>query len=271
MDPPHHTRRCLRFVGLFALLTAGILSARKRGEEPDVKTIIQRSVAASEKDFQAAPQYNYKERDRTGSETKTNAVTILEGSPYERLIAINGEDLPAAQAAEELKKQQHAEAERRAESSDQRKRRIAKYERERARDHEMMSQLSEAFDFKLAGKGKVRGFNVWNLKATPRPGYRPPNMQSQVLRGMQGELWIDCASYRWVKVSANVIRPVSIVGFLARVEPGTQFEVEKSPVDKDIWQVTHFVMKSRAKVLFLVRRNASEDVSFYDFERVQSK
>lgn len=51
-----------------------------------------------------------------------------------------------------------------------------------------------------------------------------------MLRGMEGELWIDEATFQWVKVQARVIRPVSIEGFLARVEPGTRFELEKMPV-----------------------------------------
>jgi hypothetical protein len=263
-----HRGRLLRGAGIFVLLLGAPAWAWQAGGEPDLKAILQKSVAASETDFKAAPQYNYKERDCTPSETKTWAVTMLDGSPYQRLIAINDKPIPAAQAAEESKKQRQAEAQRRAESAGQRKRRIAKYERERAREHEMMAQLSDAFDFKLTGKTNLRGFNVWALQATPRAGYRPPNMESQALKGMEGELWIDQASYRWVKVTAKVIRPVTIGGFLARVQPGTQFEVEKSPVGNGIWQVTHFAMQSRAKVLMLVKRHEAEDDTFSDFERV---
>jgi hypothetical protein len=265
-----HGMRNLRNSGILILLTAVFLAKHVYGE-PDLKTILQKSAAASEIDYKAAPQYNYKERDCESSGIKTFVVTMIEGSPYERLIAINDKPISPAQAAEEMKKQRQVEAQRKAESSVQRKRRIAKYEKERAREHEMMAQLPQAFEFKLTGETKIRGFNVWALTATPRAGYRPPNMETQVLKGMEGELWIDQASYRWVKVSAKVIHPVTIAGFLARVQTGTQFDVEKSPVDKGIWQVTHFAMKSRAKVLMLVKRNEAEEVTFYDFERVRQK
>jgi hypothetical protein len=260
-------RRHLHHAGVFVLLAAPVPAVQPSGGL-DLKTILQKSAAASETDFKAASQYNYKERSRGGSGTKTLAVTMLDGTPYERLIAIDDKPIPAAQAAEELKKQSQAEAQRRAESSGQRKRRLAKYERDLAREHEMMTQLTNAFNFKLVGQTKMRGFNVWALRATPRTGYRPPNMESQVLKGMEGELWIDQASYRWVRVTAKVIHPVTIAGFLARVQPGTQFEVEKSPVENGIWQVTHFAVQSRAKVLLLVKRNEDETDTFYDFERV---
>ena len=261
--------RCLRRAGIYGLLAADLAAGQKAGT-PDVRTIIERSVAAGDRDFKAAPHYNYKQREQTAASDKILAVTMLYGSPYERLIAIDGKPLEAGRAAEETKKQKQAEAQRRAESSEQRKQRIAKYERARARYHGMMSQLTQGFDFKLAGEMNLRGFRVWDLKATPRAGYRPPNMQSQVLRGMEGELWIDQKTYEWVKVSAKVIHPVSIEGFLARVQPGTQFEVEKSPVEHEIWQITHFAMQSKAKVLMLVKRNEEEEDTFYDFEKVKS-
>src|SRR6185437_6415531 len=115
---------------------------------------------------------------------KTYQVTMIEGTPYQRLIEINGKPISATQKADEMKKQEQAAAQRRAESPDQKKKRIADYEKGRQRDHDMMEQLTKAFNFKITGTRKLRGFDVWQLKATPRPGYNPPNMHAQVLPGM---------------------------------------------------------------------------------------
>jgi hypothetical protein len=93
-------------------------------------------------------------------------------------------------------------------------------------------------------------------------------MHAQVLPGMQGQLWIDQKTYQWVKVTAEVIHPVSIEGFLAQVEPGTRFELEKSPVDGGTWQITHFAMKSEAKVLFLFSHNSQENSTYFDYQRI---
>ncbi len=97
-----------------------------------------------------------------------------------------------------------------------------------------------AFDFKLLGETRLNGDDVYALQATPRPGYHPPNMETQVLTGMQGELWIDKDIFQWVKVEAQVTHPLSIEGFLAKVEPGTHFELEKAPVARGVWLPTHF-------------------------------
>jgi hypothetical protein len=104
------------------------------------------------------------------------------------------------------------------------------------------------------------------LAATPRPGYNPPNMASQVLPGMKGRLWIDQKTFQWVKVTAQVIQPVTIDGFLAKVEPGTEFELEKAPIPGGTWQASHFSMKSEAKVLMMFSHDSSEDDTFSDYK-----
>jgi hypothetical protein len=245
-------------------LLAGVIC---EGQQQDVEAIVQRSVAANDKDFQAASNYNYEERERAGGVTKLYQVTMIGGTPYQRLLAVNGEPLSESQNNDELKKQRQAEAQRRAESSQQRRDRIAKYKKEQARDHEMMAQLTEAFDFTLVGTHRFKGFHVYVLKATPRRGYKPPNTESQVLPGMQGEMWIDQQTYRWVKVTAKVIRTVSIEGFLAQVEPGTEFEIEKAPVGDGIWQITHFAVRSKARILHMINRASEEEDTFFDFEK----
>ena len=249
---------------LSALFCSAILFAQ---QQPPVQQIVQRSVAANKRDFDAAPYFNYKERDRSIKGSKEYQVTMIEGSPYYRLLAVNGRDLSASQTAQEMEKQRQAEQKRRSESPADREKRIANYQRERRRDAEMMNQLTEAFNFTVTAEHRVRGFNVWVLKATPRPGYRPPSMETEVLTGMQGEMWIDQRSYQWVRVTAQVIHPVSIEGFLAQVEPGTRFELEKAPVaGSDVWEPSHFAERANARVLMMFNHREQEENWFWDYK-----
>ena len=235
---------------------------------PDVQTIIKNSVARNQADWNAAPDYAFRERDREGTGTKTYEVTMIFGSPYRRLIAIDNEPLPPQDSAREQRKLEQVTAQRRAESADQREKRIAAYEKDRRRDHLMMEQLTQAFDFKFVGERVVNGHDVYALRATPRKGYKPPNMDTQVLPAMRGELWIDKKTFQWVKVTAQVIRPASIDGILAQVQPGTRFELEKMPVDKDIWLAKHFAMRSSAKILYIFNRSDQEDDTFSDYRKI---
>lgn len=243
---------------------AGVLSCFA---QPSVQTIIQRSVEANDADWKAAPSYSNSETDRQAGNTKTYDVMIILGSPYRKLVAINGDPIsPAAQKKEQQKLQQ-AIGKRKSESPQARSQRIAKYEKERSRDHLLLDQLTKAFNFKLAGESSLDGYNVYELHATPRPGYQPPNMEAQVLPGMRGTLWIDKKTFQWVKVEAEVVHPVSIAGFLARVEPGTRFELEKMPVAEGIWLPKHFAVKSRSKILDVFNHRTQVDEVYSNYHK----
>jgi hypothetical protein len=262
-------RRLIRLSGL--LLVAYASSAWAPASPYDAKAIVQRSLQANAADWKAAPTYDYFERDeQAGGGTKTYQVLMIEGSPYQRLVAVNGQPLPEEQSAQEQQKLNATVTARRNEGPQARAKRMRQYQRDRERDHEMMQQLTEAFDFQLHGEQELDGYHVYVLQAVPRPGYQPPDMQTRVLTGMRGQLWIDKETFQWVKVEAEVIHPVSIVGFLARVEPGTRFEMEKMPVGDGVWQTKHFSMKAHAKVLDVFDHETHADETYYGYHKALS-
>jgi len=243
-----------------------LCSAMRRRPGLDATQIISRSVDAIKHDWDADPQYECKERDRTSDGTKTYEDLMIDGSPYQELIAVNERPLPPDQQAAEKQKLQAAIAKRKAESPQDRAQRISKYEEQRKRNHALIQDLTKAFDFKLAGEGRLDGHRVYVLDARPRPGYQPDSNQTQVLTGMKGKLWIDTATFQWVKVQAEVIHSVSIDGFVARVEPGTRFQLEKTPVAKDVWLPRHFSMRSHAKIFFVFGKSSSDDETYFDYQ-----
>lgn len=253
---------------ILALLALGF----QPKSQPDAQTIVDRSVQANKADWAASPRYESEETDYDAAgHTRTYEVTMILGSPYERLIQINGEPISKAQQAVEERKYRQALRSRRDETAAERARRIGSYERGRARDHLLMKQLAVAFTFKLVGEQQVGPYKTYVLQATRRSGYNPPNREAEVLTGMTGTLWIDEQTFQWVKVEAHVVRPVTIEGFLATVEPGTRFELEKMPAGNGIWLEKHFAMHSRAKILFFFHRNGQEEESFDDYHLQDSK
>jgi hypothetical protein len=144
---------------------------------------------------------------------------------------------------------------------------VAAYQKEQNRDRRFIDEFTRAFDFKLLGEQQLDGYSVYVLQATPCAGYHATDKASEVLRGMRGWLWIDKQTYQWVKVEAEVIHPVSIAGFLAKVERGTRFELEKMPVDGNIWLPRHFAMTSRAKILSFIRYKKDEDETYFNYHK----
>lgn len=260
-------RKQIRALGSASFLLFAVF-ALHGNTQPTAETIIQNSLKANAVDWKAMPDYDCFERDQQpDGSTKTYDDLMILGSPYERLVAINGKKLSAAESAQEKQKLQAEVAKRRHESPQQRQERISSYEKGRKRDYQMMDQLIKAFNFTLLGEQKLGSNEVYVLKATPRPDYRPPNMDTQALKGMQGKLWIDKNTFQWVKVEAHVIHPVSIEGFLAEVEPGTRFELDKGPVADGMWFPTHYAMTARAKILFFIPHKTYDDETYYDYHK----
>lgn len=236
---------------------------------PDAKSAIQRSVEAIQRDWNASPDYDHIERDRDKNGSKTYQVLMILGSPYRRLLAVNGQQISRDDARKEQEKLAHEVAQRCSESPSQRQQRIHKYQQDRERDHRMIDQLTRAFVFRFAGNQKLEGHRTWVFDATPAPGYQPPNDETKALTGMRGTLWIDQETYQWVKVEAEVIQPVSIEGFLATVEPGTRFELNKAPVGNGIWLVTHFSERSQAEILGFIGHSTFDDDTYFRYQKAQ--
>ncbi len=251
---------------LLALLPALLFAAHT----PDVPEIIAHSVQANQEDWKQAPGYSFIERDADskhgGAKTiKTFQVLMIDGSPYNKLIAVNDEPISSWMLAEEDRKLQRVIAHRRDESERERRRRVAKYERERNQDHAMLNEMTKAFEYQLTGETTLNGRTVWVLKATPKPGYVPPNVETKMLTGMRGTMWVDQATYQWVKVEAEVFRPVSIFGLFARVGPGTRFELEQEPVNDTLWMPTRLKVNVKATALGFFDESSTEDDSFRNY------
>ena len=191
---------------------------------------------------------------------------MIDGSPFNKLVAINGEPLPPAAASEQERKLRDATERRLRESSRARAKRIAQYQRERRQDHALMAEMIKAFDFKLDGEDTIRGHRCFVLEATPRPDYQPVSRDTRVLKGMRGRMWVDAQQYQWVKVQAEVFRPVAFGLFIAHVEPGTRFLLEQEPVEDRIWLPSHFIMHVKARILF-ASRNYTDDETYVDYRR----
>jgi hypothetical protein len=67
-------------------------------------------------------------------------VLIIEGSPYQKIVAEDGHALSALRAQEEEQKLHRERAKREKESAHERRRRIEKYTEDRNRDHAMLME-----------------------------------------------------------------------------------------------------------------------------------
>ncbi|MFB3917168.1 MAG: hypothetical protein ACE14M_10590 [Terriglobales bacterium] len=255
----------IRHLILIFFITLAVIPLQSQQLGP--KEIIERSVEANEKDWDAAPEYDYFDREQDGEKSKTYKVMMLYGSRYSRLVAINDKPLSPEDEAKEQQRFETAVAQRQRETPDERRKRIAAYQKERERDHVLMGELTKALNFTLVGKEMLGAHEVYVLKGTPRRGYNPPNNQAKALTGMQGTLFVETNTFHWVKAEGEVVRPIWIEGFFARIQPGTRFLLEQMPVGDGVWMPSRFSMHAKAKVFFLFSHTEWEDDTYFGYHK----
>ena len=240
------------------------------GAQPDATEIIRRSVQTIEADWKQAPEYSFVERDVEGKHhatptIKTYQVLMIDGSQYNRLIAMNDRPISSSEQAEEEKKLRAEILRRGSESDREHHRRVARFLKERDQDHAMLKEMVDAFDFRPAGEANVEGHDCWVFDAEPKPGYQPKTRETKVLSGMKGKLWIDKSQYQWVRVQAEVMHSVSMYG-IAKVGPGTHFFLEQAPVAGNLWLPIHFSVSVKASALGFINEDSVDDETYRQYK-----
>lgn len=239
--------------------------------EPDVPQIVRHSQQEVTEDWNQAPDYSFVERDaeskhNSPQSVKTYEVLQIDGSPYNRLMAVADQPLSSGQVAEEERKLRNEIQKRQGESEHERAKRVEKYLKERRQDRALLNGMMEAFDFSLAGQETLDGRDCWILDANTKPGYQPTSRETKVLAGMHGRLWIDKATGHWVKVQAEVFQTVSLYGFFAKVRPGTRFLLEQEPVAGSLWLPKHLSTHVNASAFGFLNEDFIDDETFSNYK-----
>ncbi len=275
MKPTAAGRRTnsMRLVALAALCSS-FLPAQ------DARDIVLRSVKLDNDNYRIARNYTFVERsDNRENDAQgrlkqhrvlTYDVTLLEGSPYRRLIARDDQPLPPAQEKKEQEKLRKSIAERQRETPDQRARRLSDWEKKRREEREPLLEIPDAFDLRIAGQERVDGRDVWIVAGAPRPGYRAKSGTARLFTRFKGRLWIDQQDYVWVKAECEALENISIGLFLARLQKGARLTFEQTRVNDEVWLPKRVTIDLAARLLMLKNIRAQVEITYKDYRKFQS-
>jgi hypothetical protein len=245
----------------------------------DPREIVRRSVARMDQNLTVARNYTFLERAETrelDSDAHVKArkillfdVTMLEGSPYRRLVGKDDHGLSPEEERIEQRKLQDSIAQRQKEPPAERARRIADWERKRQREREPLDEVPDAFDFRIAGEGQIDGRDAWIIDGTPRPGYRGRSTLAKLFPKFRGRLWIDKADYQWVKTEAEVTDNISWGLFVARLSKGATLDIRMTRVNDEVWLPKRIEAKVSARVALVKKYRIESDTSFSNYRKFQ--
>lgn len=242
----------------------------------DANEIIRRATDRDFTNFESRKNYTYQERTEVreyntkGKLTKTDIQTveilILEGQPYEKLIARNDTPLSEKDTAKEQRKLDNEIEKRKRQSGAER----AKLDKERLEEKKFLREFTDAFDFKVTGEESVSGKPAWVISVTPRPGYRAKLSDAKVFAKLRGKVWIDKSEYHWVKAEGEAIDTLSFGFFLFRVSPGAKLSFEQTRVNGEVWLPSRITVRAEARIAVLKKMRAEIDITYRDYKKFQA-
>jgi hypothetical protein len=100
----------------------------------------------------------------------------------------------------------------------------------------------------------------------PAPGYSAPDLETQILTQMAGEIWIDPVHLRVVRLEGHLMQDVDFGwGILGRLNKGGWIAIDQADVGGGQWRTVHFKMVMSGRVVWKTRVfDTDEDESGYE-------
>lgn len=252
------TLRTLFARSFFSLLLLAPLAASAQappGDPPDiarVKRALALEVSAAQ-DTRHPMRYRLRKSSPRFSSTKEIYETKDGG--VARLLETNGR--PLSQADEQ---KEQARLDTLLHDPNRQRHRKQSEDQDATRAIKVLSAFPSAFFFKFIGddvgpSGKLEKFSFW-----PNPDFNPPDLETQVLTAMTGEIWVDADQEHIVRLEGRLQQDVDFGwGILGRLNKGGWILIEQAQVVNGRWRIVHFKMVMSGRVLFKTRSFDTEE------------
>jgi hypothetical protein len=123
-----------------------------------------------------------------------------------------------------------------------------------ARAMKVLRAMPKAFIYKFEGAGTGPTGRVEKFTFKPNPDFDPPDLETQVLTEMTGELWIDASEERVTRLEGHLQQDVDFGwGILGKLSKGGWIVIEQADVGDHQWRIVRFQMVMSGRVLFKTR------------------
>jgi hypothetical protein len=152
-----------------------------------------------------------------------------------------------------------------------RKRREANKEEDQ-RASLMLSSLPDAFLYTYVGTDRgPAGEELVHLQFKPNPKFTPPNHETAIYLGMQGDLIIDRKAMRIAKIDGTLFKDVDFGwGILGRLYKGGKFIIVQRDVGGGDWEEVQETLQFNGKILMVKSLTIWSTETMTDFRPVPS-
>ena len=182
-------------------------------------------------------------------------------------LLINGKPLTTDQREKE-----NAKLEKFANDPDARRKRRESNKADDQRAELMLTSLPDAFLYTYAGTDHgPKGEELVHLKFTPNPKFEPPNHETAVYQGMQGDMIIDRQAERIAKIDGTLFKDVDFGwGILGKLYKGGKFRILQRDIGGGHWEEVEETLQFYGKILMIKSLTIWSTETMYDFQPVSS-
>lgn len=204
------------------------------------------------------------------SEVSTYDVLEIYGDQVQRLIEKNDKPLSPRDAAKEEQKIQKIIDKRKNESEGARRKREEHEAKDREDSRKFVTEVADAYNFKLIGTELVGGREAWVIDGEPRPGYVPHMKEGKFLSKFHGRVWVDKSDTQLAKMDVECLDTISWGLFLARFHKGSRLILEQTRVNDEVWLPAHVTAKIDVRLGLVKNFDVDLEQSFRDYKKFGS-
>jgi hypothetical protein len=239
-------RRHLAILVGLTISVATSLPAQQTMTPLEAHELVSRTVH-NELSGTAGLQYRFTLRKTDEKGETTKYIVETKDGDVARLVEVNNAPLTPDRAKQEQDRLNDLMAHPEVQAH-----RHQKEQEDSKRGDKMVRVLPDAFTYKLVGMAEQNGHPCYRLAFEPNPHFVPPDHESAVYHGMQGELWIDKEQERLVRMDAHLISDVDFGwGILGKLYKGGSIYVEQEDVGNQHWEQNHMKLNLNGMILMI--------------------
>lgn len=180
-------------------------------------------------------------------------------------LLLNGHPLSA-----EDRKKENDKLQKFANDPDARRRRRESNKADDKRAELMLTSLPDAFLYTYADTDRgPHGEELVHLTFKPNPSFNPPNHETAVYQGMQGDMLIDKQAMRIAKIDGTLFRDVDFGwGILGKLYKGGKFRIVQKDVGGGHWEEVEETLNFYGKILMVKSLTVWSTETMTDFRPI---
>jgi len=249
------------------LLLAGIAAFAQQKPDIDPITLVRDAAKNEIRANDVEQYYIFKDTTEYKDHSVTKEILRTPQGGLSSTVLLNGHPLSADERKKEDDKLQKF-----ANDPEARHKRREASKADDKRAELMLTSLPDAFLYTYAGTDHgPHGEELVHLNFKPNPGFSPPNHETAVYQGMQGDMIIDRQAMRIAKIDGTLVKDVDFGwGILGKLYKGGKFRIVQRDVGGGHWEEVEETLNFYGKILIFKSLTIWSTETMADFRSIPS-